>query len=244
MIPLTLNVTIMRRRFLADEIRGDTAFLTGQNALHLSRVLRARVGQEFEIAANGSVRLGEVTTVSDEQVEFRLGEAIDVPETVPVALLLAVFKFDRFEWAVEKATELGVASIVPLIARRTDAHLAHASLKRAERWRRLAREAAQQSRRVSPPEISDPIKLKDALKTTAGTRVLLSESEDHRMLRDVFQEKPSSLALAVGPEGGWTDEEVEQWSTAGWVSVSLGPSILRAETAAIAALAVANALLS
>jgi 16S rRNA (uracil1498-N3)-methyltransferase len=235
---------VTRRRFLADELHGDTAVLTGQNAAHLARVLRARVGQEYEIAGEGTVRIGKITIVEDDRVEFALGSPIASPTTVPVTLLVAIFKFDRFEWAVEKATELGVATIVPVIARRTDAHLAQAAAKRLDRWRRIAHEASQQSRRVNPPEISEPRKLKDAIAAISGLKIVLAESENDTMLRDVLAAQAgmpvphNSITLAVGPEGGWTEDELQLFAKHEWISTSLGPTILRAETAAIAGLAV------
>lgn len=236
-----------RRRFLADEVRGNTASLTGQNASHLARVLRARVGQEYEIAVGGVVRTGAVTSLSDERVEFSLGQEIPAAEVVPVTLLVAIFKFDRFEWAVEKATELGVAAIVPVIAGRTDAHLAKAAAKRVERWRRIAHEASQQSRRIAAPEIGEPVKLKDAVGSESGLKILLAESEEDRSLRDVLSQPGMaglhpSIALAVGPEGGWTEDELGMFAKAGWISASLGPMILRAETAVVAGLAVVGAM--
>jgi 16S rRNA (uracil1498-N3)-methyltransferase len=227
----------MRRRFLADELRADTALLTGQNAAHLSRVLRARIGQEFEIAADGVVRRGKIVSVDDNRVEFALGEEVLSPQLRELKLLVAIFKFDRFEWAIEKATELGVTEIIPFIARRTDSHLAQSAPKRVERWRRIAHEASQQSRRVSPPIITDPIKLKEAAAMTADARIVLAESEDERMLKDVVP-ATGSVALAFGPEGGWTTEELATLSSASWLSASLGPTILRAETAVIAATAI------
>jgi 16S rRNA (uracil1498-N3)-methyltransferase len=234
----------MRRRFLADEVKGGAAALTGQNALHLARVLRARVGQEFEIAADGRVRMGKVVSVADDRVEFALGEEVQTRELVPVTLVVAVFKFDRFEWAVEKATELGVTRIVPVIARRTESHLAQAAVKRAERWRRISHEAAQQARRVSPPEISDPVTLREALAIEAGLKVVCAESEDQSMLRDVVVGNLDSIALAVGPEGGWTEEELKLFAEFGWKSASLGPTILRAETAVVAAVSVTSAMIA
>ena len=234
----------MRRRFLADEVNGDTAALTGQNATHVARVLRAKVGQEYEIAAECRVRLGTITTVGDERVEFALGEEISTPHIVPITLVLAIFKFDRFEWAVEKATELGVARVVPIVARRTESHLAQSAMKRVERWRRIAHEASQQSRRVSPPVIADPVKLKEALSIEAGLKLVCAESEDQVLPSVIAQERRSkatdlhSVALAIGPEGGWTDDEINMFQGAAWLSASLGPTILRAETAAIAAIAV------
>src|SRR4051812_12788396 len=157
-----------RRRWIADRVEGDRAFLTGHNADHLGRVLRARIGQECDIATGESVRLGRITTITNEEVEFELGDSIARTEQGTVSLLLAVFKFDRMEWAIEKATELGVASIQPLICRRPDAHLAAAAGNRVERWKRIVREASQQSRRATVPEIKEPLKLKDAVSVSAG----------------------------------------------------------------------------
>jgi 16S rRNA (uracil1498-N3)-methyltransferase len=234
---------VARRRFLADEVHGSTAVLTGQNAAHLARVLRARVGQEYEIAADGRVRLGTMSSVSEDRVEFHLGPEIEAASVVPVTLVLAVFKFDRFEWAVEKATELGVSRIVPVIAHRTDAHFAKAAEKRVERWRRIAHEASQQSRRVAPPEIAGPVKLKDAIATQSALQILLSETEEQRTLRSVLEAGDANeITLAVGPEGGWTQDELQSFSNHHWTSVTLGPTILRAETAVVASLAVLAAL--
>jgi 16S rRNA (uracil1498-N3)-methyltransferase len=156
---------------------------------------------------------------------------------------MAVYKFDRMEWAIEKCTELGATRIIPVIARRTDAHLATAAAKRVERWRRIAHEAAQQSRRQRVPQIDEAVKLKSALTVEAPTRLLLNENERSENFSDALSGAGSPLAFAVGPEGGWAEEELGQFSVAGWRSVTLGSQILRAETAAIAALAGVAALL-
>ena len=227
---------------MADEVNTDRAALTGHHAAHLARVLRARVGQEFDIATGESVRVGRVVKVAEDRVEFDLGVSVEAGSTRPVTLALAVFKFDRFEWAVEKSTELGVSKIVPVVAQRTDSHLATAAGKRVDRWRRIAREAAEQSRRLAVPELSDPIKLKAYLATEhAASRVVLAENEKEIQLRDLL-EGNSEVTLAIGPEGGWADGELEQFANSGWTAASLGSTILRAETAAIAALAVVQAL--
>jgi 16S rRNA (uracil1498-N3)-methyltransferase len=232
-----------RRRWIADEHHGDTAALTGSNAAHLARVLRARIGQQFDISLGDRIRSGTITSVADDRVEFSLGEDLPAVAVTPVTLYLAVFKFDRFEWAVEKCTELGVARIIPLLARRTETHLATAAAKRVERWRRIALEGAQQSRRLSPPEIAGPIPLQQALAGSEPLRIVLAESESQTTLRDLVSGQDSSLALAVGPEGGWTEEELAMFDGGGWKRASLGMTILRAETAAIAALAITAALL-
>ena len=228
-----------RRRWIADEVSGNRAALSGEHAEHLSRVLRARVGQEFEIATGENVRHGRVTRIDPDRVEFELGDVITATATPDVTLALSIFKFDRMEWAIEKCTELGATRIVPVIASRTESHLAAAAPKRVERWQRLALQASEQSRRNSPPQIEQPLKLPGALALPGNTRIVLAESEHQVTLGDVLQTHPAGdLVLAFGPEGGWTQSELELFRAAGWISASLGNTILRVETAAIAALAV------
>jgi 16S rRNA (uracil1498-N3)-methyltransferase len=232
-----------RRRWIADEVKNDRAALVGAHAAHLSRTLRARVGQEFEVACGDRVCRAIIASVDDERVEFELGEEVTVSAPLPITLLLAVFKFDRMEWAIEKCTELNVTSIIPVIARRTEKHLAQAAEKRVERWRRIGLEASEQARRVAPPGIGDPVKLVDALEASAELRIL-AETEGEAHLLDVLRARDDirSLALAIGPEGGWTSDEFELFEQARWTSASLGTTILRAETAAIAALALARSV--
>ena len=241
----------MRRRFIADTWSPTSghpthAALTGDQAAHLGRVLRAQPGQVYDIVANGFLHRAEITSVTDNEIRFTLLEELEADAALPIHLLLAVFKFDHFEWAVEKATELGVAGITPILARRTEKHLAHAAAKRVDRWRRIALEAAKQSRRTDIPEVADPAALTAALATeTATLRILLSETEQHQTLSAALKNGGGSdLALAIGPEGGWAPDEMTAFTTHNWSHVTLGPRILRAETAAIAALAIASAQLA
>ena len=229
-----------RRRWIADQVSGDRAALTGEHADHLFRVLRAQVGQEFDIATGTVVRRGRIATIQEGRVEFELGEEVPAANVPNLTLLLSVFKFDRMEWAIEKCTELGVSRIVPIIVRRTDAHLASAAVKRAERWRRIAVQAAEQSRRANPPEIAAPLKLKDAvIDGAAAFRIVLAESERETLLRDVLDSSSArEITLAIGPEGGWAEDELQLFQKSGWISASLGSTILRAETASIAAIAI------
>jgi 16S rRNA (uracil1498-N3)-methyltransferase len=228
-----------RRRWIADEVSDTHAALTGDHADHLIRVLRARAGQEFDIATGTIVRRGRIVAIKENRVEFELGQEISAEPTLALTLLLAIFKFDRMEWAIEKCTELGVSRIIPVIARRTDAHLAAASVKRAERWNRIARQAAEQSRRATPPEITAPIKLQEAASLTGALRIVLAESERQNQLPEVLASyQQGDILLAIGPEGGWTEEELRLFQKSGWISASLGSTVLRAETAAIAATAI------
>src|SRR3984893_12178802 len=166
------------RRFIADSWTATTASLTGAQATHLARVLRAEPGQVYDIVSNGFLHRAEIISVSEQKVDFTTSCEISSDAALPLHLLLAVSKFDHMEWAIEKATDLGIARITPILARRTEKHLAQAALKRSERWRRIALEASKQPRRTTIPEISDPIALKPALEQeTTPTRILLSETE-------------------------------------------------------------------
>ena len=142
---------------------------------------------------------------------------------------------------MEKLTELGVTRIVPMVAARTSHHLIRAAESRVERWRKIAKEASQQARRVSPPEIAEAVKLEKAMAGAIGARIVLSEVEESVSLKSALAGIRPPLAMAFGPEGGWTEEEVQLFKDHGWLSATLGHTILRAETAAIAAVAVAVA---
>lgn len=228
-----------RRRWIADEVSGNRAALTGDHARHLAQVLRAQVGQEFDISSGAEVRQGKLISVHPDRVEFELGEAIAQPEPAQITVAISIFKFDRMEWAIEECTELGVARIVPVIAGRTEKHLAAAAAKRVERWHRIVHQAAEQSRRTSSPEIAQPIKFKDLFQITGETKIVLSEVEQQLTLKGALPSDAKSVLLAFGPEGGWTDQELSAFRETGWKSASLGNTILRAETAVIAATAIA-----
>ena len=227
-----------RRRWIADEVSGNRAALTGDHALHLIRALRARVGEEFDVVANGELRQAKIAKIEDQRVEFALGEAIATKPLAQIIIALSVFKFDRMEWAIEKCTELGAGCIVPILAQRTEIHLASAAAKRVERWRRIAKQSAEQSRRASVPEIKMPVPAKEAVTLPAEIKIILDESERDTKFSDLLAASSSTIAVAFGPEGGWTPEELHLFHEAGWKSASLGPTILRVETASIAALAI------
>ncbi len=235
-----------RRRWIADRVEGERAYLLAGNADHLARVLRAKPGQQFDISAEGEVRLGTIVSITPEEVEFALGPLVKSNSLpgIEIHVVLSIFKFDRLEWAIEKLTELGVARICPAVARRTEPHLAKAAEKRVERWRKIAHEAAQQSRRPAAPEIRDPSSLKKSVLEATGQCVVLSEMEETATLKSVLESRHSPITLAFGPEGGWAAEELKIFQESGWQPASLGPTILRAETAAIAAVAITMAKLA
>ena len=235
-----------RRRWIAEHWDEATATIDGAQAEHLARVLRAQPGMEADVVAGGRVFHAQVAAVSLNEVRFNLTAELEADPALPVTLVLAIYKFDRMEWAIEKATELGVAAVAPVIARRTEKHLAQAAAKRAERWRRIAHEASQQARRSDVPLIHDPISLAERVRAaSAATRIVLAEQERTTTLRHAIEEAIAAareempqLEIAIGPEGGWAPDEEALFDANGWRAASLGPRIVRAETAAIAALAV------
>ncbi|HZC42734.1 MAG TPA: RsmE family RNA methyltransferase [Acidobacteriaceae bacterium] len=231
-----------RRRWIADRWTENSATLLEEQAAHLARVLRAQVGQEFDIVAGYAVRRGIIEKVSADAVEFSLQEEVEAGESLPLVVGLSIVRFERMEWAIEKLTELGVTRIIPLSAKRSEKHLVQSAAKRCERWRKISRESSQQSRRSQVPEIADPMSVMECVTEGSNSlRYLFSEVERARSLWESLMTTdrnviPSmEMYAAVGPEGGWTSSEFSAFEESGWQSVSLGKTILRTETAAIAA---------
>jgi 16S rRNA (uracil1498-N3)-methyltransferase len=237
----------MRRRFFIEQFSGQRAVMDGEAAHHLGRVLRAQPGQLYELSDGSSVWLGRIEIVTRDSVEFSLVEELSAHHpSLQTTLLVSVVKFDSFEWALEKATELGVHRIVPLAAARSEKALLAAAAKRAERWKKLLLEASQQSRRVQLPFLEPLAKPEVAFAgCDEGLRVFLSEAPDAKPLRLILANgRAKSAVLAIGPEGGWTDAELAAARAAHFLDASLGKLILRTETAVIASLASLNFVLS
>jgi 16S rRNA (uracil1498-N3)-methyltransferase len=246
----------MRRRFFVDSFDENSANLRGDAAEHLGRALRAERGQFYELSDGHQVWLGRVERIAisrrgDSHIEFALVEPIPVCEpSLTIDLLISIIKFDRFEWCLEKATELGVTEIVPLAAARTDKLLLAAAEKRHTRWERILLESSQQSRRLRPPVVRSAARPGDAFaQCAAASKLLLSERREAPKLRSVLNgglphssakttAHAPAVALAIGPEGGWTDDEFYEACTCGFNEVSLGGNILRTETAVVASLAI------
>ncbi len=240
----------MRRRFFVDKFENDSATLRGDTANHLARVLRAEPGQLYELSDGSTLwlaRIDEVGLVArgENRVEFSLVEQLAAPmPSAHITLLLSLVKFDRFEWALEKATELGVTEIIPLAAERTDKPLAAAAEKRHDRWVKILHESAQQSRRLAPPTLAEAIRPAKAFAAAHdGLKLMLSERRDAPSLRTILAAQPQTATaqrstLAIGPEGGWSGAELESARAAHFAEASLGDLILRTETAVVAAVAV------
>jgi 16S rRNA (uracil1498-N3)-methyltransferase len=233
-----------RRRFFVPQVRRGVAELTGDEAEHLVRVLRAEVGQIYELSDNTNLYLAEVEVARKSQVTFKVLE--DLPVPVPEAqiiLVAALIKFDRFEWIVEKATELGITEIRPFYAARSERGLAQAAVKRKHRWEKIAHEASQQARRVHLPQIFEATSYDHALTTDANVKLMLDEDSQTPIGKCLPEKREASdcIAILLGPEGGWTAEERQSAQPDNWQPCSLGATILRAETAATAGIAIIRA---
>ena len=240
----------MRRRFFVEHFTGTTAGIEGDTAHHLGHVLRAQSGQLYELSDGSAAWLARIESVARNRVEFALLDQLPAPQSAPeITLLLAVIKFDAFEWAIEKATELGVHKIVPLAAARSEKGLLAAAAKRSQRWQKILLESSQQSRRLRIPQLDDLAKPSQSFAAqSANFRLLLSERSDAPTIRNTLPiaipAQSRSAALAIGAEGGWTDDELAAARASGFQEASLGQLILRTETAVISALSILNFALS
>ena len=198
-----------RRRWIADDWDGHSASVKGEEAAHLIRVLRAQAGMEYDLLAGDRVWRAVISGVGRDAVQFTLLFELEAEPALPVTLLLSIFKFDRMEWIIEKATELGVERFIPTAARRSERHLAQAAPARLERWRRVAREAAKQSRRSDVPVVEDLIPLKSAASIRPqhpGLSLLLAEQERSTTLYATMQ------AVVNQSNGGETGGEPRCWT--------------------------------
>ncbi len=236
------RVTIAAEQWQPDGIR-----LTPEQNRYLRRVLRLGVGDRLvaisEQPIAGSRWWLATLTETDAQAIEPLPEPIE--SGWRVTLVAALPKGSGFDEVVRQATELGVAQIWPLLSERT---LLQPNANRLDRWRRIAREAAEQAERATIPAIADPLSWPEAIATAdpTGPRYLCVARRSvpsllHRLQTDPPTSTTGSIVLAIGPEGGWTPNEVLQAERSGWQLVSLGPQVLRAVTAPLAALAVITA---
>lgn len=216
--------------------------LGGDEAQHCSRVMRKKPGDVIEIFDGaGRVAVCEIAHVSKTEVQAHLlSETHTAPFQTAIHLLPALIKAEPFEWLLEKAVELGAASIQPVITERTVIHLDAAQVeKKLAKWRRHMIESAKQCHTPFVPELKAPVSFAASLKIDADLKLIPALSEHTRTLKQALPStKPSRVAVLIGPEGDFTPEEEVLALASGFVPITLGPLVLRAETAAIATLAI------
>jgi 16S rRNA (uracil1498-N3)-methyltransferase len=225
-------------RFLvsSEALSGHQVVITGSELHHL-RVRRVRLGSSVVlIDGRGQQRDGIVTALGREQVVVSLtpGQPLQRESHLRLVLAQAMLKADKMDLVIEKATELGVAEFLVFASERS---LGHPSADRLARWDRIARSAAKQCQRSMLPVFEHPLAFHDVLSRPEELRLLFWEGACTRTLDDQVPASPSSVLAVVGPEGGFSPNEAQQTEAHGFRSISLGPRILRAETAALVAIA-------
>ncbi len=243
------------RFFLTGEPEFDEAVdsplpLTTADARHAARVLRIDTGEHIDVVApSGRGWRVEVTDVVDGSIRGRVVEPLPAAHRASITLFQGVAKGEKMDSIVRQAVEVGAVAVVPVMTSRTIVRLdPRKRAERGERWRRIAESAAKQARRETVPAVSDPVDLAEAVALLGGydrVLVLWEDRVGHHILpelREAFANPRVRLALFVGPEGGLSVDEVSSLESLGARSVSLGPSVLRTETAAVVALGLAAAV--
>ena len=223
----------MRHRIYVDALE-PTVTVTGDEFHHSIRVVRARVGEEVELFdATGKMAKGIIESIEKDQAVIRAGDAIPSRESpLAIHLAMAIIQLEKFELVLQKATELGVASIIPLITDRIELRPERYANK-GDRWKKIVFEAVKQSGRAVVPVIERPTTFEDVLGRD-GTKILFDADGDNR----VTGRPGDRVTLMIGPEGGWSEQELRTAREHGCIFERLGPRRLRAETAAIVATAV------
>lgn len=236
-----------RRRFFAPpdafNLHQGHVTLSADEARYLREVLRLRTGDEVFVF-NGEGKEFSCIVEESRRENAKLKVIKEVEPARPdspliLELAIALLKGEKFDLVVQKATELGVARIIPVVTKHADIRLRDESdaTKRGERWQRIALEAAKQSGRSVVPEVARVVAFDDLIQRPEGTQNLMFSERDGESLTNAFKDIGAnllSITALVGPEGGWADEEIASARNAGWTVVTLGGRTLRAETAAIA----------
>lgn len=234
----------MHRFFVSPaDISGDTVTFPRDLSRQISRVLRMSPGDEVTVLDDtGWEYAVALSTVNATRAEGRImsrREGLGEP-AVQLILYQAMIRPERFEWALQKCTELGVSRFVPIITRRTERRNRDVSANRRERWKRIIREAAEQSHRSRLPALDEPQTLENALKSAPGPVLMAWEAETIQSLKSALEGRsrdttdPGAVSVIVGPEGGFDHDEVELARQRNAVTIGLGNRILRSETAAVA----------
>ncbi|MEO8574425.1 MAG: 16S rRNA (uracil(1498)-N(3))-methyltransferase [Pyrinomonadaceae bacterium] len=226
------------RRFYAppESFDGQIVKLAVEETRHLRDVLRIKAGENAQVFdGNGREFLVEVESIGNRETLLKIMKEIDAPapeSDLDLTLVACVYKNDKFDLVIQKAVELGVARLAPVVSFRSEVNL-QATAKRTERWRRIALEATKQCERAKLMRVDEPLPFEDVIagvRSDSGLLLMFSEKGGKGIPEKAEQQKITAL---VGPKGGWEDSEIELAETRGFVPVKLGRRIMRAETAAI-----------
>ncbi len=224
---------------------GDTVTVDGQDAVHLQKSLRLRVGDAVLLCDGRSTEYDTVITAFDAEGAHLNVTAVRPSEAEPslkLTLYQGLPKSDKLEWIIQKAVELGVTEIVPVEMSRSIAKVGDKADKKTARWQTIANEAASQSGRGILPTVLSPVKFRDILPRLADTPAIVCYEGGGAPFPSLIAPDQRELSLIIGPEGGIAPEEIEALFAVGVQAATLGKRILRCETAPVAAIAAAMAL--
>ena len=217
-----------------EQLLGGQLSLDGAAGHHLARVLRVRAGERGVAVCDGLAHHLTVTTVEGDRVRGRVDEVLPTGEPPhPTVLLQAVLPHSDFDAVLEAGTQVGITRCIPLRAVRS---VGRVGVERLGRWRAVLRSAAEQSHRGAVPAIDPPADLDQALASVRDSRILVLDPAAPTPLTPPAA--PGPIAIAVGPEGGWTESELDLMRSAGGVAFTLGPRVLRARLAGVVAAAI------
>jgi 16S rRNA (uracil1498-N3)-methyltransferase len=223
------------------QIKNEIATITGPDYRHIVNVLRLRPGSSLTLFGQDGIEyLGEITEINRREVKVLIkGSRIrETESTLNITLLQGIPKGDKMDWIVEKSTELGVRTIIPVITERSQIRESN----KIQRWQRIAGESIKQCGRVKVPDILEPLTFDSAVKLNSNSKLKLMFHEKSEAKLIINMKNTSqhidSITLLIGPEGGFSEEEVKLAIDEGFIPVGLGPRILRTETAGIVALSI------
>lgn len=209
---------------------------------HIINVMRMNVKEIFEIVYDKKIYTCEITSINKKDVEYKIIKSYEVRSNKKYKIIIApcIIKEQKMDYLLQKATELGVDEIIPIISDRTVVKVKNDN--KMSRWNKILKEASEQSFRSFIPKIHEVTKLKDIIKSNASIKMVCNTNELSKNIKNVLQDtkKSDTLLIVVGPEGGLTDSEIKYLTENGFISVSLGKNILRAETVPLYLLSVIN----
>ena len=238
----------MNRFFLPlSAFQGDEIHFPPDISAQIARVLRLSETENVLVLDDlGSAFEVQLETISARETRGRIIRRFAASNEPRTRLILQVCltQREKFEWILQKGTELGVSAFMPVLTSRTLVQRVEEVSAKMERWQKILKEAAEQSGRGRIPQMLHPMRIRNAIISNASSlEIVLNVDESHRSLKQILDENPgfSEIRMLIGPEGGFSDDEIQVAKTAGYTSASLGPRVLRMETAAIAAVVIVMA---
>ena len=229
------------QRYMVDN---DSLEIDIDDKRHIINVMRMTLGEFFQIVYNRNVYTCEITEISKKDVKYKIVNEVKFENNKNYKVIIAssIIKEQKMDYILQKATELGVDEIIPFVSERTVVKVDSKKDNKINRWKKIVKEACEQSHRIEMPKISDIIDFKQLKNIDADIKIFCNTNEMPKNIKKVLQEskKCGTILIVVGPEGGFSNSEVDFLSNNEFISTTLGDNILRAETVPLYLLSVIN----